>query len=116
MSGLARAVLKCTLLATLLPASAQSQLTEVATASGQASTDKARAASEAQGATVRITSSPSSGEIYIDGQYFGNTPSQVRLTTGEHTVRVMLGTKEWLRRVQITSGEITVHAQMSQVA
>jgi hypothetical protein len=35
-------------------------------------------------AKVHITSSPSGGEIYIDGKFFGNAPSDVTLTSGEH--------------------------------
>jgi hypothetical protein len=64
------------------------------------------------GATVHITSSPSGGEIYIDGKFFGNTPSDVRLDTGEHLVKITLAGKEWSRVVQITSGEVNLRAEM----
>jgi hypothetical protein len=62
-------------------------------------------------ARVHITSSPSGGEIYVDGKFFGNTPSDVTLATGEHTVRITVGGKEWTRTVQITTGEIHLHAE-----
>ncbi len=65
-----------------------------------------------QQARVHITSSPNGAEIYIDGKFFGNTPSDVTLAAGAHIVKVTIGGKEWLRSVQITSGEITVHAEM----
>ncbi len=64
------------------------------------------------GATVHITSSPSGGEIYIDGKFFGNTPSDLTLAAGEHSVRVALAGKEWSRTVQITSGQISIHAEI----
>ena len=63
-------------------------------------------------AKVHIISSPSGGEIYIDGKFFGNAPSDIALTPGEHVVRVTLGGKEWTRTVQITGGEIQLRAEI----
>jgi hypothetical protein len=48
-------------------------------------------------AIVHVTSSPNCGEIYIDGKFFGNAPSDIALAPGEHAVRVTLGGKEWTR-------------------
>ena len=61
---------------------------------------------------AHITSSPSGGEIYIDGKFFGNAPSDIALAPGEHVVRVTLGGKEWTRTVQITGGEIQLRAEL----
>ena len=65
-------------------------------------------------AKVHITSSPSGGEIYIDGKFLGNTPSDIILPAREHVVKVTLGGKEWTRTVQITAGEIRVHADFGE--
>jgi hypothetical protein len=64
-------------------------------------------------AKVHVTSSPSGGEIYVDGKFFGNTPSDLTLAAGEHVVKVTIGGKEWSRTVQITAGEIHVHAEIA---
>ena len=64
-------------------------------------------------ARVHITSSPSEGEIYVDGKFYGNTPSEIVLYTGEHIVKVVLSGKEWTRTVQITPGEIRINADLS---
>jgi len=61
-------------------------------------------------AKVHITSVPSGGEISVDGKFFGNTPSDINLASGEHIVRV--GGKEWTRTVQITGGEIQLQAEL----
>lgn len=64
-------------------------------------------------AKVHITSTPSGGEIYVDGKFFGTTPSDVTLAAGEHIVKITIGGKEWLRSIQITAGEISIHADMA---
>jgi hypothetical protein len=71
-----------------------------------------QAASNLGVARVHIISSPIGGEIYIDGKFFGNTPSDIALAPGERVVRVTLGGKEWTRTVQITGGEIQLRAEL----
>jgi PEGA domain len=63
-------------------------------------------------ATVHFTSSPSGGEIFIDGKFVGNTPSDIALAVGEHAVKVAVRGKEWSRTIEITGGEISVHAEI----
>jgi hypothetical protein len=64
-------------------------------------------------AKVHFTSSPSGGEIYVDGKFVGNTPSEIMVAAGEHAVKVTIGGKEWSRTVQVTSGEISLDAEIS---
>ena len=64
--------------------------------------------------TVHFTSSPIHGEIYVDGKFFGNTPSDITLPVGEHIVKITIGGKEWSRTIQIAPGEITVHADLTE--
>ena len=67
-------------------------------------------------AKVHITSTPTGGEIYIDGKFYGNAPSDITLPAGEHVVKVTLGGgKDWTRSVQVTSGEIQLHASAELV-
>jgi PEGA domain len=63
-------------------------------------------------ATVHMTSSPSGADIYVDGKFCGNTPSDLTLAAGEHAVRVAIGGNEWSRVLKITAGEIRVHAEI----
>ena len=65
-------------------------------------------------AKVHVTSTPSGGEIYVDGRFFGNTPSDITLTAGEHIVKVIIDGKEWYRSVQITTGQIRLHAEIAE--
>jgi PEGA domain len=63
---------------------------------------------------VHMTSSPSGGEIYIDGKFFGNTPSDITVAAGEHTVKVAVSGREWSRTIEITAGEISVFAEIPE--
>jgi hypothetical protein len=80
------------------------------------------ASSEVQGSaslvrtTAHITSSPSGGEIYVDGKFVGNTPSDMAIAAGEHFVRLLASGREWSRTIQITSGEINLHAELGASA
>jgi serine protease Do len=65
-------------------------------------------------ARVHITSSPSGGEIYVDGKFVGNTPSDITIAAGERIVKVRSGGKEWSRTIQITSGEVSLHAEIAE--
>jgi hypothetical protein len=61
-----------------------------------------------------VTSSPSGAEIYVDGKFFGNTPSDITLAVGQHLVQIMRGDKEWSRTVQITAGDVHIHADIAE--
>ena len=65
-------------------------------------------------AKVHLSSTPSGGEISIDGRYYGNTPSDVTLTVGEHTVKMMMGRIEWSRTIEVTVGELNINAVLEQ--
>jgi hypothetical protein len=73
---------------------------------------QAQAVTATEQANVHFTSSPSGGEIYVDGKFVGNTPSDITIAAGEHIVKVTIGGKEWSRTIEITSGEISLHAEM----
>jgi hypothetical protein len=67
-------------------------------------------------AKVMVSSEPSGGDIYVDGNFMGNTPSVIELPAGSHTVRVEAkGQKAWGRTVSLTSGsKITLQATLER--
>jgi PEGA domain len=79
-------------------------------------TSKAQGINPSGNATVHFTSSPNGGEIYVDGKFVGNTPSDITIAAGEHLVKVTSGGNEWSRPIQITSGEISLHAEVGAPA
>jgi hypothetical protein len=91
----------------------QPKATTVALGSDTTQTEQSQAASAPETAKVHITSSPTHGEIYVDGKFFGNAPSDITLPVGQHIVKITIGGKEWSRSIEITPGEITVHADLT---
>jgi hypothetical protein len=70
--------------------------------------------SPANTAKVMVSSEPTGGDIYVDGNFMGNTPSLIDLPAGSHTVRVEAkGQKPWSRTVGLTAGsKVTLHAML----
>ena len=58
---------------------------------------------------LQLESNPSGADIEIDGSFVGNTPSDVQVPEGEHTVAVKkTGFKDWERSLKVSSGS-SVH-------
>jgi hypothetical protein len=55
--------------------------------------------------SVELHSNPDSGEVYADGLFIGNAPATLKLSPGQHTIRVTLvGYKEWTRDLTVQAG------------
>jgi hypothetical protein len=58
---------------------------------------------------VSVTSVPDSADIEVDGSFVGNTPSDVQVSEGDHTVAVKKsGFKNWERKLKVSAGS-SVH-------
>ncbi len=63
---------------------------------------------------VAIASNPSGADVELDGAFAGNTPSQVSIAAGEHTVKVSKsGFKPWERRIRISGGTVSLNAELN---
>ncbi|MDD1696616.1 MAG: PEGA domain-containing protein [Methanoregula sp.] len=56
--------------------------------------------------TVKITSSPSGAEIYLDNEYHGTTPGTItEVAPGNHTIEIRKqGYNEWSQSITVISG------------
>jgi len=55
--------------------------------------------------TISVSSDPVGGEVYADGQFYGNAPATLKLKPGKHTVTVkMAGCKDWTREISTDVG------------
>lgn len=60
-------------------------------------------------AKLQLESDPPGADIEVDGSFVGNTPSDVQVTEGDHTVTVKKsGFKDWERKLKVTGGS-SVH-------
>ncbi len=54
---------------------------------------------------VVVSSTLPGAEVYVDEAFVGNTPALVKLSPGEHTVRVaMAGQEDWIRQLSVLPG------------
>ncbi len=55
--------------------------------------------------SIEVHSNPDSADVYADGSFIGNAPATLKLSPGQHTIRVTLsGYKEWSRELTIQAG------------
>jgi hypothetical protein len=60
-------------------------------------------------AKLVLESSPPGADIAVDGSFVGNTPSDVQVTEGDHTVSLKkTGFKDWERKLKVSGGS-SVH-------
>jgi hypothetical protein len=58
---------------------------------------------------LSVASVPSGADITVDGSFVGNTPSEVQVPEGDHTIAVKrAGFKEWERKMKVSGGS-SVH-------
>ena len=56
-------------------------------------------------ATIEIKSTPDGAEITVDGKYMGSTPSALRLSAGDHSIKLEKpGFKTWETTLTVSSG------------
>jgi len=66
-------------------------------------------------AQLEVTSNPSGAEISVDGNFVGDTPSQLAVAAGVHTITISKhGFKPWERKLTVSSGKVSVAAELEQ--
>ena len=56
--------------------------------------------------TVEVKSTPDGAEITVDEKFMGSTPSSLRLTAGDHKIKIeKAGFKTWERTLTVSAGE-----------
>jgi len=69
-------------------------------------------------AKIQLESDPTGADIEIDGSFVGNTPSDVQVPEGEHTIAVKkAGFKDWERKMKVSAGSsVHLNAELEKVA
>lgn len=77
----------------------------------------ASAGSPAYTAKLSIASNPSAADIEVDGSFVGNTPSEIQVPPGDHSLKVSkLGFKPWERKFKATAGSVHINAELEPQA
>jgi hypothetical protein len=78
----------------------------------------AASAAISSSAKLQMESNPSGADIELDGSFVGNTPSDVRVPDGEHTITVKkAGFQDWERKMKVTAGSsIHLSAELEKAA
>jgi hypothetical protein len=74
--------------------------------------------SAVQTGKLSLSSLPDGADIEVDGSFVGNTPSDVQVGEGDHTVTVKkAGFKDWERKLKVTSGSsVHLNAELEKVS
>jgi hypothetical protein len=69
-------------------------------------------------AKLQMESNPSGADIEIDGSFVGNTPSDVQVAEGDHTIAVKkTGFRDWERQMKVTAGSsVHLNAELEKLA
>ena len=80
--------------------------------------DAASPTTNSTSAKLQMESNPSGADIEIDGSFVGNTPSDVQVPDGEHTITVKKsGFKDWERKMKVSSGSsVHLNAELERLA
>jgi hypothetical protein len=72
----------------------------------------------ASSAKLQLDSDPSGADIEVDGTFVGNTPSDLQVSEGDHTVTVKKsGFKDWSRQLKVSGGSsVHLNAELEKVA
>lgn len=67
---------------------------------------------------LSVTSVPDGADIEVDGSFVGNSPSEVQVAEGEHTVSVKkTGFKDWERKLKVSGGSsVHLNAELEKTA
>jgi len=67
-------------------------------------------------ARIEIASSPFGTDIELDGKFIGSTPSSVKVSPGEHTVKLTkIGYSTWERTITTPPGSVRISPELEPV-
>lgn len=62
---------------------------------------------------LSVESTPAGADISVDGSFVGNTPSNIEVPSGDHTITVSKnGFKDWERKLKTSGGNVNLNAEL----
>jgi hypothetical protein len=66
---------------------------------------------------IAVSSMPANADIALDGSFVGNTPSEIDVAPGDHTLTISKsGFKAWERKFKATGGNVNISAELESQA
>jgi hypothetical protein len=63
--------------------------------------------------TVSFASIPDGADVYVDGEFVGNSPATLKLEPGKHEITAkMSGYQDWNREITASAGVVNLNAQL----
>jgi hypothetical protein len=86
---------------------------ELQQARGECRAETRKTPIQADTARIEIASSPFGTDIELDGKFIGSTPSSVKVSPGEHTVKLTkIGYSPWERKITTTAGSVRISPEL----
>lgn len=64
-------------------------------------------------AQLEATSTPTGADVELDGSFVGNTPSNIGVSPGDHTITMKKnGYKIWEKKIKVSSGKVNISADL----
>lgn len=64
--------------------------------------------------TVSFASIPDGADIYLDGEFMGNSPATLKVKLGKHTITAkMSGYPDWNREITVSGGAVNLNAKLT---
>ncbi len=75
---------------------------------------KETAAQPAATGVVKVEATTAGADVYVDGNFVGNVPAQLKLAPGKHTIKVTApGHQDWSRELEVMAGsEVSLKATL----
>jgi hypothetical protein len=68
-------------------------------------------------AEIEIASTPSGGDIELDGKFVGSTPSTITAGSGEHEITIRKsGFAVWTKNIILSTGHVNLNAELTSEA
>ena len=89
---------------------------ELQQARGECRAETRQTPIQADTARIEIASSPFETDIELDGKFIGSTPSSVKVSPGEHTVKLTkIGYATWERKITTPPGSVRISPELEPV-
>ncbi len=100
-----------------IPVGVTTNVTKGTTQEAEANAPTVAPAADSGAATVSIGSTPDGVDVYVDGQFVGNSPASLRMKPGKHVVTAkMNGYQDWERELTVSGGTVNLNAKLVSVS